>query len=90
LALENVRLRRADAQHAAVSALIGSDLGDSISLSQLAKRPKVTAELIMSLLPAELKPVDETDLTSVLADSLYSGYLDTQKAAIAKLYQHDG
>jgi tRNA uridine 5-carboxymethylaminomethyl modification enzyme len=90
LALENVRLRRADAQHAAVSALIGSDLGDSISLSQLAKRPKVTAELIMSLLPAELKPVAETDLTSVLADSLYSGYLDTQKAAIAKLYQHDG
>lgn len=88
-ALDNVRLRRADAQHAAVSALSGSDLGDSISLSQLAKRPKVTAELIMSLLPAELKPVAETDLNSVLADSLYSGYLETQKAAVAKLYQHD-
>jgi len=89
LALETVRLRRADAQHAAVSALINTDLGDSISLSQLAKRPKVTAELIMSLLPSELKPVAETDLNSVLADSLYSGYLDTQRAAIAKLYQHD-
>ena len=89
LALETVRLRRADAQHAAVSALINTDLGDSISLSQLAKRPKVTAELIMSLLPSELKPVAETDLNSVLADSLYSGYLDTQRAAVAKLYQHD-
>jgi tRNA uridine 5-carboxymethylaminomethyl modification enzyme len=88
-ALETVRLRRADAQHAAVSALIGNDLGDSISLEQLAKRPKVTAELIMSLLPPEVKPVAETDLNSVLADSLYAGYLDTQKAAIAKLYQHD-
>jgi tRNA uridine 5-carboxymethylaminomethyl modification enzyme len=88
-ALETVRLRRADAQHAAVSALIGNDLGDSISLEQLAKRPKVTAELITSLLPAELNPVAEADLNSVLADSLYAGYLDTQKAAIAKLYQHD-
>ncbi len=72
-----------------MSALIGGDLGDSISLSQLAKRPKVTAELIMSLLPAELKPVAEPDLNSVLADSLYAGYLETQKAAVAKLYQHD-
>jgi tRNA uridine 5-carboxymethylaminomethyl modification enzyme len=88
-ALDSVRLRRADAQHAAVSALIGSDPGDSISLSQLAKRPRVTADLIASLLPGELKPVAETDLNSVLADSLYAGYLDTQRAAVAKLYQHD-
>src|SRR6185369_8531148 len=35
-ALETIRLRRADAQHAAVSALIRNDLGDSISLEQLA------------------------------------------------------
>jgi tRNA uridine 5-carboxymethylaminomethyl modification enzyme len=88
-ALDNIRLRRSDAQHAAVSALLGGDLGDSISLSQLAKRPKVTADLIASLLPAELKPVAEADLNSVLADSLYAGYLDTQRAAVAKLYQHD-
>jgi tRNA uridine 5-carboxymethylaminomethyl modification enzyme len=58
-------------------------------LAQLAKRPKATADLIMSLLPAELKPILEADLNSVLADSLYAGYLDTQKSAIAKLYQHD-
>src|SRR6476469_2147159 len=61
-AREEVRLRRSDAQHAAVSALLGSDLGDSISLSQLAKRPKVTVELIASLLPSDLKPVAEADL----------------------------
>jgi tRNA uridine 5-carboxymethylaminomethyl modification enzyme len=88
-ALDSVRLRRADAQHAAVSALIGVDLGDSISLAHLAKRPKVTADLIMSLLPAELKPVTEADLNSVLADSLYAGYLDSHNATIARLYQHD-
>jgi tRNA uridine 5-carboxymethylaminomethyl modification enzyme len=88
-ALGDVRLRRADARYAAVAALIGSDLGDSISLAQLAKRPTVTPDLIMSLLPEELKPVGESDLNSVLADSLYAGYLDTQRAAVAKLYQHD-
>ncbi|HEU4710787.1 MAG TPA: tRNA uridine-5-carboxymethylaminomethyl(34) synthesis enzyme MnmG [Pyrinomonadaceae bacterium] len=88
-ALDNTRLRRSDAQHAAVSALLEADLGDVISLAQLAKRPKVNSELIMSLLPSELKPIAEADLNSVLADSLYAGYLDSQKATIARLYQHD-
>jgi len=88
-ALDKTRLRRSDAQHAAVSALLETDLGDVISLAQLAKRPKVTADLIMSLLPGELKPVAEADLTSVLADSLYAGYLESQKATITRLYQHD-
>lgn len=88
-ALDNTRLRRSDVQHAAVSALLETDLGDVISLAQLAKRPKVNSDLIMSLLPAELKPVAEADLNSVLADSLYAGYLDSQKATIARLYQHD-
>ncbi len=88
-ALDNTRLRRSDAQHAALSALLETDLGDVISLAQLAKRPKVNSELIMSLLPSELKPVAEADLNSVLADSLYSGYLDSQKATITRLYQHD-
>src|SRR5690348_16360946 len=88
-ALDNTRLRRVDAQHAAVSALLEAYLRDVISLAQLAKRPRVNSELIMSLLPSELKPVAEADLNSVLADSLYAGYLDSQKATIARLYQHD-
>ena len=90
VALDETRFRRSDAQYAAVSAILGADLGDVISLSQLAKRPRVTAELIKSLLPDEVTPVSESDLNSVLADSLYEGYLQTQKATIAKLYQHDG
>jgi len=72
-----------------VSALLETDLGDVISLAQLAKRPRVTAELIQSLVPAEVKPISEADLNSVLADSLYEGYLQSQKATIARLYQHD-
>ena len=78
-ALDETRFRRSDAQYAAVSAILGADLGDVISLSQLAKRPRVTAELIMSLLPGELMPVSESDLNSVLADSLYEGYLKRKR-----------
>ena len=89
MALDETRLRRTDAGHAAVGALLDADLGDSITLTQLAKRPRVTGELIMSLLPGELKPVSEADLNSVLANSLYEGYIQTQKSTIARLYQHD-
>ena len=89
-ALDNTRLRRSDAQHAAVSALIGADLGRlDFALRNWRSDQRLTADLIMSLLPAELKPVTEADLTSVLADSLYEGYLDSHKATIARLYQHD-
>lgn len=89
-ALDETRLRRANAQHAAVGALLEADLGDVISLSQLAKRPKATPDLIVSLLPGHVKPVNEGDLNSVLADSLYDGYIQAQKATVARLYQHDG
>src|SRR5215213_1946775 len=88
-ALEGVRMKRSDVAYSSLSRTLGADLGDSISLSQLAKRAKVTSDLIMSLLPAELKPVTEADLNSVLADSLYAGYLESHKATIARLYQHD-
>ena len=37
-----------------------------------------------------MKNVSDSDLDSVLADSLYDGYLQSQKATIDRLYQHDG
>ena len=91
LALGNTRLRRADPEHAALSALLGSDLGDSVSLSHLAKRPGVESHVILSLLPVGLRGItSETDLNSALADSLYAGYLDSQRATVARIFQHDG
>jgi tRNA uridine 5-carboxymethylaminomethyl modification enzyme len=90
-ALDNTRLRRADPQHAALSTLLESDLGDSVSLSQLAKRPGMGSDLILSLLPVGLRDLtSETDLNSALADSLYAGYLDSQRATVARIFQHDG
>jgi len=90
LALENTRLRRVDPEHAALSALLEADLGDSVSLSQLAKRPGIESSVIFSLLPVGLRGItSETDLNSALADSLYAGYLDSQRATVARIFQHD-
>ena len=87
--LDSTRFRRSDPEYSALQAELGTDLGDSISLAQLAKRPQVSQALIRRLLPTALADVTESDLTSALADSLYAGYLDSQKATIDRIFQHD-
>lgn len=90
-ALETTRLKRSDAAYSTLSMSLNSDLGDSITLAQLAQRPNVGPILIQQLLPAVLRPqINLSDLESVLADSLYSGYISAQRAAFDRLHQHDG
>ena len=90
LALDSTRLKRSDPQYAAVAATLDADLGDSITLAQLAKRPGVSPELISSLLPATIRQeTHERDLHSALADSLYAGYMESYSATVSRLFQHD-
>lgn len=90
LALETIRLKRTDPQHVAVSTLLEADLGDAITLAQLAKRPGVTPELVSTLLPTHLQDqTDDASLRSALADLLYAGYLDSYNLTVNRLYQHD-
>jgi tRNA uridine 5-carboxymethylaminomethyl modification enzyme len=90
-ALEATRLRRSDVAYAAVSETVGGDLGDSLTLAQLAQRPNVKQELVFKLLPEDVRSASgRGDLSSALADLLYSGYLSGQKASMERLYQHDG
>jgi len=89
-ALESTRFRRSDPTYAALRSQLNADLGDAISLTQLAKRPGVSPDLVRMFLPSSLKSISDSDLDSVLADSLYDGYLQSQKATIDRLYQHDG
>lgn len=88
--LEETRLKRSDAAYAAVSSRLGTDLGDSVTLAQLGKRSGVGVDIIRSVLPAE-KPPDITDseIESALANSLYSGYIETQRLNLQRLNQHD-
>ncbi|MEA2175438.1 MAG: tRNA uridine 5-carboxymethylaminomethyl modification enzyme [Blastocatellia bacterium] len=89
-ALDGIRLKRSDASYTSLSRTLGVDLGDSITLSQLAQRPNVSPELIKQLLPVEIRSeINITDLDSALADSLYKGYIDAQHATLCRLNQHD-
>jgi tRNA uridine 5-carboxymethylaminomethyl modification enzyme len=89
-ALENTRLKRSDVAYASLSRLLETDLGDSVSLAQLALRPNVRPDLLERLLPAQIKAeISLNDLQSALADLLYSGYIDSQRATLDRLYQHD-
>jgi tRNA uridine 5-carboxymethylaminomethyl modification enzyme len=90
-ALNGTRLKRSDVAYASISRTLGSDLGDSITLAQLAQRQNVNPALIQQLLPADLRTlISLRDLESALADSLYRGYIDAQRATFDRLNQHDG
>jgi tRNA uridine 5-carboxymethylaminomethyl modification enzyme len=89
-ALDFTRFKRSSVEYATVSHLLEADLGDSITLSQLAMRQGVKPELIQQLLPAEIRAeVKITDLETALADSLYSGYIIKQKLATERVNHHD-
>jgi tRNA uridine 5-carboxymethylaminomethyl modification enzyme len=88
-ALGNTRLKRSDPRYAAAQVFVEGDLGDSITLGQLAQRPGIKTEMILSLLPSETGDLPVRDLESALADSLYSGYIETQRLTIERLNHHD-
>lgn len=89
--LDFTRFKRSSLEYATVSQILGVDLGDSITLSQLAMRQGVKPELIHRLLPAEIQTeIRMTDLETALADSLYSGYIEKQRVATERVNHHDG
>ncbi len=89
-ALDSIRLKRSDPAYSTVSRLLNSDLGDSLTLSQLAQRPNVQPELLLQLLPPDLgSSINRSDLETALADSLYSGYIEAQRITFNRLQHHD-
>jgi len=89
-ALDHTRFKQSSVEYATVSHLLGTDLGDAFTLSQLAMRQGVGREVITRLLPAEISAtLREIDLETALADSLYSGYIEKQKMATERVNHHD-
>lgn len=89
-ALDGTRFKRSSVEYAATAQMLGADLGDSFTLSQLAMRQGVKPDLVHRLLPAEIRlEVKESELETALADSLYSGYIEKQKAATERVNHHD-
>lgn len=89
--LDRKRFKRSSVEYAGVSGILGCDLGDSFSLSQLSMRQGVGSELMMRLLPEEVRSeVTPGILETALADVMYRGYVETQKAANERVNGHDG
>ncbi len=88
-ALSQSKISRRDESYESMRLLTGQDLGDSLSLAQLALRPHVTAETVRDLLPRASHDIPVTDLESALADILYAGYLQAQTTTNRRLNQHD-
>ena len=88
--LDTTRFSRSSAEYASISQLLGVDLGDSITLSQLAMRQGVRPELVHRLLPDSVRcEIRVSDLQTALADSLYKGYIEKQKTATERVNHHD-
>jgi tRNA uridine 5-carboxymethylaminomethyl modification enzyme len=89
--LDAIRFKRSSVEYATVSHLLGCDLGDSFTLSHLAMRQGVKPDLIHRMLPEGLRDeVRVMELETALADSMYSGYIEKQKAATERVNHHDG
>jgi tRNA uridine 5-carboxymethylaminomethyl modification enzyme len=89
--LDSTRIKRSDPAYSIVSRFLGGDLGDSLTLSQLAQRPKVGPDLLLQLLPTSLAAeISRSDLETTLADSLYSGYIEAQRSTFSRLQHQDG
>ncbi len=89
-ALRATRLKKCDAAYFALAETVSLKLGESLTLEDLAKRPGITAEIVLRLLPKETAgKINIVDLETALADSLYSGYIKAQEAVIQRLSHSD-
>jgi tRNA uridine 5-carboxymethylaminomethyl modification enzyme len=72
------------------SELTGQRLGDSLTLAELALRPGIGSEIVMSLFPSTSQgEFTLNELETALADNLYAGYLESQDAGLRRIHQHD-
>lgn len=84
------KYKKSSVEYSSLSSLLGCDLGDSISLSQLAHRQGVDADLIERLLPVDIKKsLKAFDLDTALADLLYKGYIESQQTASDRINHND-
>lgn len=88
--LDHTRYKRSSREYAAFSQILNVDLGDSITLTQLAMRQGVDSEFIFKALPPDIQSqIKISDLESALADSLYRGYVENQEVASKRVNQYD-
>jgi tRNA uridine 5-carboxymethylaminomethyl modification enzyme len=88
--LEGTRFKRSDTSYHHFAELIGKDLGDSISLSQLSFYPQITVPIIQQTLLSINHGANQADLETALADLLYNGYIKAQQSTLERVNHNDG
>jgi tRNA uridine 5-carboxymethylaminomethyl modification enzyme len=90
LLLEGTLLRRKDILYQDFSRFLQTDLGDSITLSQLSKRPELSMSNYLRLI-SPLIPIKtlKSNLETVYGDLIYQGYIHSQQHTYSRLYTHD-
>jgi tRNA uridine 5-carboxymethylaminomethyl modification enzyme len=89
-ALDNIRLKRSSIEYAVASQIIGNDLGDVTTLSQISMRSGINSGIIYQLLPQEIREkIKMSDLETALSDSLYRGYIESQRNASERTNHSD-
>jgi tRNA uridine 5-carboxymethylaminomethyl modification enzyme len=74
----------------AVAETVSLELGDSISLEDLARRPGINVEMVQRLLANDTSGmITVGDLEAALADNLYAGYIKAQETVIRRLNHND-
>jgi tRNA uridine 5-carboxymethylaminomethyl modification enzyme len=86
--LDSTRFKRSDSSYQDIAQTLNADLGDSFSLSQLAVRANVSVDLIKNFSPSSANYLT-SDFETVIADNLYSGYLQAQKQNYERVFYND-
>jgi len=64
----------------------GVNLSEAVNLGQLAKRPEVLPEHLVYFLPQSIREcADLNELTTIVTDFKYQGYLTTQESMVARM-----
>jgi tRNA uridine 5-carboxymethylaminomethyl modification enzyme len=88
--LESTVLKRKDALYHDFSMLLQMDLGDSVSLAQLSKRPELNIDNYLKLVTSSIPmKFSRADFETVYADLVYQGYIHSQDSSHARIYTHD-
>jgi tRNA uridine 5-carboxymethylaminomethyl modification enzyme len=88
--LETIKFKRSDPNYHFFTGILQKDLGDSVSLFQLAQYPQIELNLLHEYLPAHLRTSTKLDdLQTSLSDLLYRGYINSQQRSSERLHHHD-
>ncbi len=89
-ALTFTKFKRSDPSYNLLAGLLNKDLGDTFSLSHLVHYPNIQSNLILDLLPSQMRSsITLSQIETAVADLLYKGYISNQQNNIERLNHQD-